>query len=106
MSRLERWSLFSSILIWIGVLVFGIGLVVTLRNQRIEQPGLCQPGHRNAHAGCDSHSSHPLPTQTPSAIRQAGQRPRQRPVGALPLGKPKTHDTKQDTTAGSHQTHR
>ena len=34
--RLERWTLFSGILIWAGVLVFGIGLLISLRNQRIE----------------------------------------------------------------------
>jgi len=35
--QLERWSLFGSILIWIGVLAFGIGLTATLRNQRLER---------------------------------------------------------------------
>lgn len=35
--RFERWSLFSSILIWSGVLIFGIGLAITLRNQHNER---------------------------------------------------------------------
>lgn len=33
----ERWSLFSSVLVWAGVLVFGIGLAITLRNQKNER---------------------------------------------------------------------
>jgi sortase A len=35
--RFERWSLLSGILIWTGVLVFALGLLVALRNQRSER---------------------------------------------------------------------
>jgi sortase A len=65
--RLERWSLFSGILVWVGVLVFGIGLVVTLRNQRQE---------RVAYA---SLAATPTPTATPAATATPTPTPTQTP---------------------------
>jgi sortase A len=35
--RFERFALFSSVLIWAGAIVFGIGLVIALNNHRVEQ---------------------------------------------------------------------
>jgi sortase A len=56
LNRFERWSLFSTLLIWAGVLVFGIGLVATLRNQRSE---------RLAYASLLTNT--PAPTASPTA---------------------------------------
>jgi sortase A len=57
MNRLERWSLFSGVLVWIGVVAFSVGLVLTLRNERNE---------RLAYAS--------LPTSTPTIAASATAR--------------------------------
>ena len=62
--RLERWSLFSGILIWTGVLVFGIALLVMQRNLRSERLAYASlPTGTPTLAA--TNTATPTPTQTP-----------------------------------------
>ena len=65
--RIERWSLFSGILVWMGVLAFGVGLTITLYNQRSERLAYASltSTPRPSATTTSTATSTPTPTQTP-----------------------------------------
>jgi sortase A len=91
--QLERWTLLSSILVWVGVFIFGIGLVVTLRNQRNE---------RLAYASLTA-TPNPTTTATATATPIPTEKTQLYPKGwstatPTPVAPPPTHTPRASTT--------
>lgn len=82
-NQLERWGLLSSILIWAGVLVFGVGLVVTLRNQRSERLAYASLVSSTPITGATATMT-PLPTQTPQLYPVGWSTATPTPIGWSP----------------------
>lgn len=83
LSRLERLTLMSSILIWTGVILFGGGLYVVTRNQKLEQQAYAQatviamtatatttptPTEPVFAVGWMTATTTPIPTSTPTYV--------------------------------------
>jgi sortase A len=100
MNRLERWSLFSTILVWTGVLVFGIGLVFTLRNQRNEHLAYANLTTPTVTATTSATvTPTPTPTQTPQRYPAGWSTATPTPVKKAPTRTPSTStDKEQETT--------
>jgi sortase A len=94
--QLERWSLFSGLLIWAGVLVFGIGLLITLRNQRNQSLAYAsQPTPSPTAIVSASATATPLPTATPQRYPAGWSTATPTPVRSTPTQLP--GDTLEDT---------
>lgn len=81
--RLERWSLFSGILIWTGVIVFGIALLVMLRNQRDERLAYASL-MTNTPTPAETTTATPTLTPTPPRYPAGWSTATPTPVGQLP----------------------
>ena len=84
MRQLERWSLLGGILIWTGVLIFGIALLVMLRNQRDERLAYASlPTETPTSAATPTPS--PAPTETPQRYPAGWSTATPTPIGPSPL---------------------
>ena len=61
LNRFERLTLLGSVLIWVGVIAFGIGLVMALNNHRVEQVAYANAAAEGSIA-TEKVASSPTPT--------------------------------------------
>ena len=98
MSQLERWSLFSGILIWAGVLAFSVGLGVTLRNQSIERQAYASlPTSTPAITASATATVTPTTTPTPQRYPAGWSTATPTPIGSSPT-RVKQDETSENVT--------
>jgi sortase A len=103
--RLERWTLFSGILIWAGVLIFGIGLFVTLRNQRLESLAYAsQSTPSPTVVASASATATPPPTATPQRYPAGWSTATPTPLAWTPTPEPDDSSTSGDTSEDAQET--
>jgi len=101
--QLERWGLFSGILVWVGVLVFGIGLVITLYNQRSEHLAYASltSTPRPSSTTTATGTSTPAPTQTPQLYPKGWSTATPTPIAPAPTLAPSSTPEVQRATGDS-----